>query len=78
MTKLLILPTGSGQVTQCDFENILTIDAEIERRQRMRQRIAASILERIAKGADVEEGSRTYHVETDYDGSTRVQTLQVR
>jgi hypothetical protein len=65
-------------VTQIDLENMLSLEAQIGRLKRTRDRIAAGVLARIARGAAVEPGNRSYDIEEEFAGSMRRQKLIVR
>jgi len=67
-----------GPVTQADLENLMQLDAEIARQLAIRNRIAAGVLSRIASGAEVEPGPRTYELDESFSGRTRRQKLIVR
>lgn len=75
--KLIVLG-NSSIVTQTDLENLLSLNAQISKMKRSRDRIAAGVLARIARGAQVEPGNRTYDIEEEFRGSTRLETLIVR
>lgn len=77
--KLTVISEKSREtVTQADFENILTLDAQILHLQANRERIAASILSRLNRGAEAEDGRRTHDVEVSYSGKRRIEKLIVR
>lgn len=75
--KLIILRAGSP-VTQADLDNLLTLDAQIGRLRKLRHHIAATILCRLAAGAEVEPGERSVELDESYQAGSRRQKLVVR
>ena len=65
-------------VSQVDLENIVSLNNQIERLSKMRDRLAESVLRRMNAGADVECGPRIADLEDEYHGPLRTQRLEVR
>lgn len=74
--KVIVLK-ASGEVTQADLENILTVRAQIARLRSMEEKMVASVLARITAGAPVESGNRSCDIDVSFTRSCRKQVLRV-
>ncbi len=78
MSLFILDRRAAIDVSQVDLENIVSLNNQIERLGKMRDRLAESVLRRMNAGADIECGPRTADREDEYSGPVRIQKLEVR